>query len=74
MTENHPWDTWNTLPDGKEGEYLTDRLTEETLRYLQKVNDQPFFLCLWHCAVHTHFQAKEEMIEKYRSKIPDTLR
>jgi arylsulfatase A-like enzyme len=56
------------LPDGPEGEYLTDRLTDEALNFIETNKDQPFFLYLPHYAVHTPLQAKEELIEKYKEK------
>ncbi len=59
---------FQTIPDGPEGEYITDRVTDETLRYLQAYKDDTFMLCLWHFAVHAPFQAKEEITKKYRSR------
>jgi len=56
------------LPDGPEGEYLTDRLTDEALNFIENSKDQQFFLYLPHYAVHTPLQAKEELIEKYKTK------
>ena len=56
------------LPDGPPGEYLTDRLTNEALNFIESGKDRPFFLYLPHYAVHTPLQAKEELIEKYRNK------
>ena len=52
---------------GVEGEYLTDRLTDEALKYLEQVR-QPFFLYFSHFAVHRPHQGKQEMIEKYQIK------
>jgi arylsulfatase A-like enzyme len=54
---------------GPEGEYLTDRLTEESLRLIRRRDPtKPFFLNLWHYAVHTPIQAPPELVEKYRAK------
>ena len=59
----------DTLPDGPEGEYLTDRLTDEAIRLIQNRNDDaPFFLNLWHYAVHVPIQAKEPDIRKFEAK------
>ena len=58
------------LPDGPEGEYLTDRLTEEALKFLETNKDKPFFLYLPHYAVHTPIQAKKKLIKKYKKKTP----
>lgn len=57
-----------TLPDGPNGEYLTDRLTEEAVKFIERSRDKPFFLYLPHYAVHNPQQAKAEMIEKYKQK------
>lgn len=56
------------ISDGPEGEYLTDRLTEEALKFIRDNKTRPFFLYMPHYAVHTPLQAKKEMIEKYKSK------
>jgi len=56
------------LPDGPEGEYLTDRLTDEALNFIETNKDRQFFLYLPHYAVHTPLQAKDELIEKYKNK------
>jgi len=56
------------LPGGKEGEYLTDRLTDEAVEFIDKNKDKPFFLYLSHYAVHTPLQAKQEMTAKYQTK------
>ena len=56
------------MKDGPAGEYLTDRLTDESIGFIRKNQNKPFFLYLPHYAVHTPFQAKKEMIEKYKSK------
>ena len=53
---------------GEEGEYLTDRLTDESLKFLEANKDRPFLLYFSHYAVHTPIEAKEELIEKYKEK------
>ncbi|MGM0399670.1 MAG: sulfatase [Chloroflexota bacterium] len=62
-----PWGIEN-LEDGPEGEYLTDRLTDEAIDLIHNNEDQPFFLNLWYYAVHIPIQAKEENIRKYETK------
>jgi len=57
-----------TLPEGRDGEYLTDRLGEEANRFIEQHKDQPFFLYLPHFAVHLPVQAKQALVEKYRAK------
>lgn len=58
----------NNLADGPEGEYLTDRLTDEAVKFIEAHQDTPFFLYLSHYAVHTPIQAKQEYTEKYKGK------
>lgn len=57
------------LEEGVEGEYLTDRLTDEALRFIDRAGDRPFFLYLAHHAVHTPIQAKPELVQHYREKL-----
>ncbi|MBE0537859.1 MAG: sulfatase [Phycisphaerae bacterium] len=57
------------LPDGPKGEYLTDRLTDEAVTFIEANKDRPFFLYLSHYAVHNPQQAKAEYIEKYKAKL-----
>jgi arylsulfatase A-like enzyme len=58
---------WQLFEDGEEGEYLTDRLTEEAVKFISEPREQPFFLYFSHYAVHTPLQAKKSMIAKYES-------
>lgn len=59
------------LPDGPEGEYLPARLTDEAIAYIQQDHDKPFFINWWPYSVHWPMQAPEELIEKYRKRMPD---
>jgi arylsulfatase A len=59
-----------TLKDGPDGEFLTDRLTEEAVAFIRESRDKPFFVYLPHYAVHTPIQAKPEVVAKYRAKDP----
>ena len=56
------------LTDGPIGEYLTDRLTEESIRFIQNNKEKPFFLYLAFYTVHTPIQAAKHHFEKYREK------
>ena len=51
----------------REGEYLTDRLTDEALAFVEKNRERPFFLYLAHYAVHIPLQAKKAMVAKYQA-------
>jgi arylsulfatase A-like enzyme len=56
------------LQDAPDGEYLTDRLHDEAVRFIEANRDRPWFLYLTHFAVHTPLQAKPELLEKYEQK------
>ncbi|TDI69077.1 MAG: DUF4976 domain-containing protein [Bacteroidetes bacterium] len=64
---NDYWDVPG-LGGGKKGEYLTDRLTDESIAFIKDHVDDPFLLVLSYYNVHTPLQAKEELIEKYKQK------
>ncbi len=57
------------LTDGPEGEYLTDRLTDETIKYMAQKREQPFFAFLSFYTVHLPLQGKAEKVEKYQKKL-----
>jgi len=71
MTQDDPLISWNTLPDGKKGEYLTDRLGEEAVKFIEANKDMPFYLNLSHYAVHTPIQAKKDLRERFDAKAKD---
>lgn len=58
------------LDEGRKGEYLTDRLTDEAIKFMVSSTeaDKPFFLYMAHHAVHTPLKAPAELIEKYKNK------
>ena len=65
-----PYNNKPNLPNGPKGEYLTDRLTDEAIHFIEASKDKPFFLYLPHYAVHTPLQAKADLIAKYKDKPP----
>jgi len=67
-----PWKI-STLSEGKEGEYLTDRLGEEAAAFIERSKDGPFFLYLPHFAVHLPLQGRADLVKKYESKIKPGL-
>ncbi len=56
------------LTDGPEGEYLTDRLTNESIRFISENKNNPFFLYLAFYSVHTPVQASQKHIEHFTQK------
>lgn len=55
---------------GKEGDYLTDQLTDEAEKFIAANKDKPFFLYFAHYAVHTPLMAKPDKLAKYKAKTP----
>lgn len=47
------------------GEYLTDRLAAEAVKFITSNRDRPFFLYMPHYAPHTPLKAKPEVVAKY---------
>lgn len=61
-------------PGGKEGEYLTDRLTDEAMMLIDKWADEPFFIYMPYYAVHMPLEPKPEVREKYAHQLKPGLR
>ena len=57
-----------TLTDGPAGEYITDRLANECISFIQKEKQSPFFLMYSLYAVHNPLQAPAALIKKYKEK------
>ena len=57
-----------TLSDGPKGEFLSDRLTDEALKFMEQNRAKPFFIYLPHYAVHTPLMGKPEVVAKYARK------
>lgn len=55
--------------DGKDGDYLTDRLTDKAVEYIDAHKQSTFLLVMAHYAVHTPLQAPEELQKKYQKKL-----
>ncbi len=57
------------LADGPEGEYLTDRLTEESMQFLDGLDKEPFLLYLSFYTVHTPIQANKAYVRRFTDKL-----
>ncbi|MEP6535780.1 MAG: sulfatase [Bryobacteraceae bacterium] len=70
MPKSFFYPQWKGNPpvDGKDGEYLTDRLTDAAVDFIEKNQAKPFFLYLPHYAVHVPIEAKQKLVEKYKAK------
>ncbi len=61
-------------PGGAEGDYLTDRLTNEALAILDDYRDEPFLLYFPYYTVHTPIQAKPEDLQRFESRVDPAKR
>ena len=59
------------LKDGPKGEYLTDRLADETIKFIKQNNGKPFFAYLSFYTVHLPMQGKPDKVKKYRKKLSE---
>ncbi len=66
-----PW-KFKSFKESVPGEHIEDRMADEALAWLTSVKKKPFFMNYWQFSVHAPFDAKAELIEKYRNQIdPD---
>ena len=62
-----PWDIPN-LQNGPDGQYMTDRLAQEAVHFIDTHAEDPFLLYLSFYSVHAPFSAPPERVEKYNHK------
>jgi arylsulfatase A-like enzyme len=54
----------------QKGDYLTDVLADQAVRLIrERDSSRPFFLNMWHYAVHNPLQGKRDLVEKYTKKL-----
>ena len=61
------------LADAPKDEYLTNRLTDEAIKFIRADSSRPWFLYLTHFAVHTPLQGEPALVKKYERKTPGVL-
>jgi arylsulfatase A-like enzyme len=61
-----PWEFWPGM--GQPGEHIEDRLSKEAAKFIAANHHRPFYVNYWAFSVHTPWQAKPELIEKYRAQ------
>lgn len=61
------------LKDADADEYLTDRLSDEAVSFIERNQKRPWMLYLTHFAVHTPLQGRKDLVEKYSAKSPGQL-
>jgi arylsulfatase A-like enzyme len=54
------------------GEYITDRVAGEAVRFIEKNKKDKFLLCLWNYGIHAPIEGKPELVDYYARKIPGT--
>lgn len=52
----------------RKGEYLTDRLADETIAFMKDNSKKPMFICYWDYNPHYPFEAPDDLIAKYKGK------
>jgi len=57
------------LPKARQGEYLTDHLTDRGIEFIRANAGRPFFLYQSYHAVHTPIQGKPELVAKYNKRM-----
>jgi arylsulfatase A-like enzyme len=65
------------MAEGPEGEYLTDRLTDESIQFMDSAGKDPFFLYLSFYTVHTPIQgckAYDDLYLEKQENLPDSGR
>ena len=63
-----PW-KFKDFKERTPGEHIEDRIGDEAVAFIAAHKDKPFFLNYWQFSVHAPFDAKRELIEKYRPLI-----
>jgi arylsulfatase A-like enzyme len=66
--EPSPRSPGGTITDGPEGEYITDRLTDESIAFIEANKHKPFYLNLWQYGVHGPWGHKEAYTARFAKK------
>lgn len=65
-----PWEFPASLNfTGEPGEHIEDRMANEAAKFMRANKDRPFFLNYWCFSVHSPWDAKKELIEKYAARV-----
>ncbi len=62
------WDVPD-MEDAKGDDYLTDKLTDHAISFIEQNRQKPFLLCFAHYAVHTPIQPPKNLVGKYDRKV-----
>ena len=72
-SKNDPELRYVPVGAGKQGDYLTDQLTDNALRIIAQQKDRPFFLSLWFHTVHTPIEGKPALVKQFEKKPPGKI-
>jgi arylsulfatase A-like enzyme len=61
------------LADSPKGKYVTDRLSDEGVKFITANKNNPWLLYLTHFAVHTPLEAKKDDVAYFSEKTPGKL-
>lgn len=63
-----------TLEPREKGEYLTDRLADETIDWMRAHHAKPMFVCLWTYNPHFPFEAPADLVDFYKGRVGTGLK
>ena len=66
-------DTDGNYFSSREGEYLTNRLTDEALKIIEAADGRPLFLNMSYYTVHVPIEGKPDLVKKFNSKIKEGM-
>jgi arylsulfatase A-like enzyme len=70
-----PWNFAKDVQPQAKGEHIEDRMAAEAIKWMQSLpKDEPFFMNYWQFSVHAPFDAKPELIEKYKKLVDPNAR
>jgi arylsulfatase A-like enzyme len=62
------------LPLGKPGDYLTDKLTDAAMAFIDSAGKQPFLLYLAHHAPHTPIEAPKDVVDHFQDQLKPEMK
>jgi arylsulfatase A-like enzyme len=70
-----PWHFAKDLQPQARGEHIEDRMAEEAIKWMNALpKNKPFFMNYWQFSVHAPFEAKPELVEKYKKPVDPNSR
>lgn len=67
-----PWG-FPGLKEKAPGEHIEDRMASEAVRFIEANKDRPFYLNYWSFSVHSRYNAKPDLVEKFREEMDEAL-